>query len=156
MKITLFFCAGNVAEKHNLHKIDELNGIGRRMPLTMGLFTIAAFGMIGTPPVAGFISKWYLALGGLQTEQFWVVVVLVVSTLLNAAYFLPVIYVAWFKEPDLHLPLQFQGLLETKWTLLLPVFATAFFSLAAGLWAGWQWSPLGVSDKIVQGMGIMP
>ncbi|GAB6191402.1 proton-conducting transporter transmembrane domain-containing protein [Desulfocastanea catecholica] len=156
MKITLFFCAGNLAETLNLHKIDELNGIGRRMPLTMGLFTIAAFGMMGTPPVAGFISKWYLALGGLQTGQFWVVGVLVVSTLLNAAYFLPVVYIAWFKEPDPHLPLQSYGSLETRWTLLLPVFATAFFSLAAGLWAGWQWSPLGVSDKIVQGMGILP
>ncbi|MFN7141734.1 MAG: complex I subunit 5 family protein, partial [Limisphaerales bacterium] len=90
MKITLFFCAGNIAETLGLHRISELNGIGRRMPLTMGAFTIAAFGMIGIPPVAGFISKWYLALGGMHSGNVWVVPVLLVSSVLNAAYFLPI------------------------------------------------------------------
>lgn len=157
MKITLFFCAGNVAETLDVHKIDDLNGIGKRMPLTMGLFTIAAFGMIGIPPVAGFISKWYLALGGLQAGKFWVVVILISSTLLNAAYFLPIVYVVWFKEPQTEWqPCQNCGYLETRWTLLLPTFATAFLSLTAGIWAGWQWSPLGLSEKIAQGMGILP
>jgi len=157
MKITLFFCAGNVAETLGFHRIDELSGVGRRMPLTMGTFTIAAFGMIGIPPVAGFISKWYLALGGLQDGQLWVVAVLVISTLLNAAYFLPIIYIVWFRVPEAGGPSEnFQGLLETRWTLLLPTVITAFFSLGAGLWAGWQWSPLGVAEKIAQGMGILP
>jgi multicomponent Na+:H+ antiporter subunit D len=153
MKITLFFCAGNVAETLGLHKISELNGIGRRMPVTMALFTVAAFGMIGIPPVAGFVTKWYLCLGGLQTGSYWVVGLLIASTLLNAAYFLPIIYAAWFREPDQ--PWQ-TGRLEAPWTLLLPTLATAFFSLAAGLWAAWEWSPLGVSVKIARGMGILP
>ncbi len=58
MKITLFFCAGNLAETLGVHKISQMNGAGKRMPLTMGAFTIASFGMIGVPPIAGFVSKW--------------------------------------------------------------------------------------------------
>jgi multicomponent Na+:H+ antiporter subunit D len=157
MKITLFFCAGNIAETVGLHKISELNGIGRRMPLTMGMFTVAAFGMIGIPPVAGFATKWYLCLGGLQTGSWWVVGLLVLSSLLNAAYFLPIIHAAWFREPDR--PWQTKrsgGRLEAPWTLLLPTLATASFSLAAGVWAAWEWSPLGVAEKIGMGMGILP
>lgn len=157
MKITLFFCAGNIAECTGLHKISELNGIGRRMPLTMGAFTIAAFGMIGIPPVAGFASKWFLCLGGLQAKSFWVVGLLVVSTLLNAAYFLPIIHAAWFREPTSPWQtLRSSGSLEAPWTLLFPTLATGVFSLAAGIWAAWEWSPLGVAGKIVERMGIMP
>ena len=57
MKITLFFCAGNIAETTRVHKISQMNGIGKRMPVTMTAFTLAAFGMIGIPPFAGFVSK---------------------------------------------------------------------------------------------------
>ncbi|MFP4316334.1 MAG: proton-conducting transporter membrane subunit [Desulfovibrionales bacterium] len=157
MKITLFFCAGNIAETLGLHKISELNGIGRRMPMTMGMFTIAAFGMIGIPPVAGFATKWYLCLGGLQTGSFWVVALLVTSTLLNAAYFLPIIHAAWFRSPARKWQtVRSVGRLETPWTLLMPTVATASFSLGAGVWAAWEWSPLGVAEKIAQGMGILP
>ena len=57
MKITLFFCAGNIAETTRVHKISQMNGIDKRMPVTMTAFTLAAFGMIGIPPFAGFVSK---------------------------------------------------------------------------------------------------
>ena len=57
MKVTLFFCAGNYAEELGIHRIDEMDGAGKRMPLTSIAFTIGAFGMIGLPPVAGFITK---------------------------------------------------------------------------------------------------
>jgi multicomponent Na+:H+ antiporter subunit D len=66
------------------------------MPWTMAAFTAGALGMIGVPPVAGFITKWYLGIGALQAGQAWVVLVLVASSLLNAAYFLPLIYRGWF------------------------------------------------------------
>jgi multicomponent Na+:H+ antiporter subunit D len=69
MKITLFFCAGNYAETLGVHKVSELAGVGRRMPWTMAAFTLAAFGMIGVPPMAGFISKWYLGLGALEAGR---------------------------------------------------------------------------------------
>lgn len=156
MKITLFFCAGNLAETLGIHHISEMRGVGRRMPLTMSAFTIGALGMIGVPPVAGFISKWYLGVGALASGAGWVVIILVVSTLLNAAYFLPILYSVWFqsaREPARH-PVHHgdavtrRGALETYWPLLLPPLVTASLALAAGLLAGASWSPLGWAELI--------
>jgi multicomponent Na+:H+ antiporter subunit D len=100
MKITLFFCAGNLAETIGVHKVSEMNGVGRRMPWTMAAFTVGALGMIGVPPIAGFVSKWYLGTGSVAAGADWVIVVLGASSLLNAMYFLPILHRAWFREPD--------------------------------------------------------
>jgi len=78
--------------------VGAADGIGRRMPWTMGAFTIGALSMIGIPPAAGFISKWYMLMGAFSTEQFIAVGVIVISTLLNTAYFVPIIYRAFFKK----------------------------------------------------------
>lgn len=143
MKITLFFCAGNLAETLGIHKVSELRGVGRRMPWTMTAFSIAAFGMIGVPPLAGFISKWYLGLGALEAEMNWVLGVLVTSSVLNAAYFLPILYAAWFLPPRGAWPQeQPRGRFECGWQLLLPPLVTAALTLAAGLFAGTLFSPL--------------
>ena len=143
MKITLFFCAGNLAETLEIHKISEMNGVGRRMPWTMGAFTIGAFGMIGAPPIAGFISKWYLGLGALDAGQDWVILVLVGSSLLNAMYFLPILHRTWFREPPNQWPADHQfGRKETSWALLLPPVITAAFALGVGLLASLPFSPL--------------
>ena len=143
MKITLFFCAGNLAETLEIHKISEMNGVGRRMPWTMAAFTIGAFGMIGAPPIAGFISKWYLGLGALDAGQDWVILVLVGSSLLNAMYFLPILHRAWFREPPNQWPADHQfGRKETSWALLLPPVITAAFALGVGLLASLPFSPL--------------
>src|SRR5699024_9716529 len=88
MKITLFFCAGLFAEVAGAHQISQLRGVGRKMPWTASAFTVGAFGMIGLPPTAGFISKWQLGVGALESPHPWVLGVLVVSSILNAAYFL--------------------------------------------------------------------
>lgn len=143
MKITLFFCAGNLAETLGIHKISEMNGVGRRMPWTMAAFTIGAFGMIGAPPLAGFISKWYLGLGALEAGQNWIILVLVGSSLLNATYFLPVLYATWFKEPKGNWPTERSyGRMETAWTLLAPPVVTAFLVVLLGLLASAPFSPL--------------
>jgi multicomponent Na+:H+ antiporter subunit D len=144
MKITLFLCAGNLAETLGIHRIREMNGVGRRMPWTMGAFTLGALGMMGVPPLAGFISKWYLGIGGLAAGKTWVVAVLVASSLLNAAYFLPILYVAWFKEQETPWPEERRfGRLETHWMLLLPPLVTALLVLFVGLLAKNPFSPLG-------------
>jgi multicomponent Na+:H+ antiporter subunit D len=143
MKITLFFCAGNLAETLGIHKISEMDGVGRRMPWTLAAFTVGAFGMIGIPPVAGFISKWYLGAGALQAGQHWVIAVLIASTLLNAAYFLPILYRAWFRPAPAEWPVEaVGGRWETRWSLLLPPLFTALLALLAGLFAGAPFSPL--------------
>ena len=98
-KITLFFAAGSIYTAAHKTKVSELDGIGRRMPFTMGAFTIGCLSMIGLPPTAGFISKWMLLGAAWTTEQYFAVGVLVVSTLLNAAYFLPIINRAFFRAP---------------------------------------------------------
>ena len=144
MKITLFFCAGNLAETLNVRRVSEMAGVGRRMPWTMAAFTLAAFGMIGIPPLAGFVSKWYLGLGGIAAGNSWVVGVMVLSSLLNAAYFLPIVYAAWFKEPAAAWPERKPGSrLETDGLLLGPTLITAGLSLSAGLLAGLSFSPRG-------------
>lgn len=143
MKITLFFCAGNLAETLGIHKISEMNGVGRRMPWSMAAFTVGAFGMIGAPPIAGFISKWYLGLGALEVGQDWVILVLAGSSLLNAAYFLPILHRVWFREPPDTWPEERDfGRKETAWALLLPPVATALLALGAGLLAFAPFSPL--------------
>jgi multicomponent Na+:H+ antiporter subunit D len=143
MKITLFFCAGNLAETLGIHKISEMDGVGRRMPWTMAAFTIGAFGMIGTPPIAGFISKWYLGQGALEAGQGWVMLVLAGSSLLNAAYFLPILHRAWFRQPAGTWPHERNfGRKETAWALLLPPLTTAVAALLIGLFAAAPFSPL--------------
>ncbi|MGB5397050.1 MAG: proton-conducting transporter membrane subunit [Gammaproteobacteria bacterium] len=143
MKITLFFCAGNLAETLGIHKVSEMNGVGRRMPWTMAAFTIGAFGMIGAPPLAGFISKWYLGMGALEAGQDWVVLVLAGSSLLNAAYFLPILHAAWLREPPQTWPEERNfGRKETAWALLLPPLLTAAMALGAGMLASMPFSPL--------------
>ncbi len=143
MKITLFFCAGNLAETLGIHKIDEMDGVGRRMPWTMAAFTIAALGMIGLPPLAGFISKWYLGLGGLAAGQPWMILVLIASTLLNACYFLPVLHRIWFVQPRQDWPPStLRGGRETTWALLAPPLITAILIVVLGLFAHSFGSPL--------------
>jgi multicomponent Na+:H+ antiporter subunit D len=159
MKITLFFCAGNLAETLGIHKVSEMNGVGRRMPATMTAFTIAALGMIGVPPIAGFITKWYLGLGALEAGVHWPLFVLTASSLLNAAYFLPILHRAWFGEPSGAWTEHSAGAavgdeprsaaagagsprLETRLLLLLPPLVTAALSLLVGLLASMPFSAL--------------
>ncbi len=151
MKVTLFYCAGNFAETLGIHRIREMDGVGRRMPWTMTAFSIGALGMIGIPPIAGFISKWTLGLGALEVGQDWVLLVLLVSALLNAAYFLPLLWRGWFAEPaDWHQNRWADERFETHWMLLLPPLLTALLSLLVGLLAATALSPLGWSQLIVE------
>lgn len=143
MKITLFFCAGNYAETLGIHHVSEMRGIGQRMPWTTLAFTLGALGMIGVPPMAGFITKWYLGRGALVAGQDWILWVLMASGLLNAAYFLPIVYKAWFQKPEGAWPQERDyGRLETHWMLLLPPLVTGLLALMLGLLAAAPYSAL--------------
>jgi NADH-quinone oxidoreductase subunit L/multicomponent Na+:H+ antiporter subunit D len=102
MKLTLFFCAGAIHVETHTDDISDMAGIGKRMPLTMTAFAVAAAGMAGIPLVAGFVSKWYLLIGSVAAEQAFFAVVLLVSGILNIAYFLPSVYQAFFESEDGH------------------------------------------------------
>jgi multicomponent Na+:H+ antiporter subunit D len=97
MKITLFMCAGAIYMATKKELISEMDGIGRQMPVTMAAFTVGAAGLVGIPPVAGFLSKWYLCLGALQAGQIAFLFVFLASALLDAAYFFPIVFHAFFK-----------------------------------------------------------
>lgn len=145
MKITLFFCAGAFDQQAGITRIDALDGIGVRMPWTATCFSIGAMGMIGLPPTAGFVTKIYLGVGALQSGASWAVAVLMVSTLLNAAYFLPLVYRIWFIEaPPEARPV------EGPVMLIGPAVITALASVAAGLLAGAEFSPLGWATLIAE------
>ena len=99
-KITLFFAAGSIYTATHKTEVSQLNGIGRKMPWTMGAFAIASLSMIGVPPTAGFLSKWYMLMGALSVEHYFAIGVMIISTLLNTGYFIPIIFNAFFKESD--------------------------------------------------------
>lgn len=126
-KITLFFCAGAIFVATGKRNISEMKGIGRRMPLTMTAFFIGALSITGLPPAGGFLSKWYLVLGSLQAHQVAVLVVLLTSSLLNAAYFMPIVYRAFFcpKEKTMFEP----GMREAPVFCVVPLMLTALISI---------------------------
>jgi multicomponent Na+:H+ antiporter subunit D len=100
MKLTLFFCAGFIHVETHTDYISEMDGIGKRMPLTMVAFAVASAGMAGIPLIAGFVSKWFLLTGAVQADQAVFAVVLLVSGILNIAYFWPIVYGAFFESHD--------------------------------------------------------
>ncbi len=98
MKGLLFLCAGAIVVQTGIRNISEMKGIGLKMPLTMIFFTIASVTMVGIPPFNGFISKWQLSLASLEAGQPVFVVILIVSSLLNAAYYFPIVITAFFSS----------------------------------------------------------
>ncbi len=98
-KITLFFAAGNVYTAHHLTEVSQLDGIGRRMPITFGAFTIGALAMIGIPPTIGFLSKWSLLSAAWASGHHIAVVALIGSTLLGSIYLLEIVHRAFFRAP---------------------------------------------------------
>ncbi|KAB2314551.1 monovalent cation/H+ antiporter subunit D family protein [Betaproteobacteria bacterium SCN2] len=145
MKITLFFCAGNYAETLGIHKVSEMDGAGRRMPLTTLAFSVAALGMMGAPLTAGAVSKAWLMDGAHAADMGWAVAVLWTSSLLNAAYFLPILWRAWFRPAPRKWPkenIAVRGWRETAWLLLLPPLATGLAVVMIGIFAEAFWSPL--------------
>jgi multicomponent Na+:H+ antiporter subunit D len=131
-KITLFFCAGAIYVAAHKKNISEMSGLGRAMPFTFGAFALASLSMIGAPPVGGFISKWYLLLGAMDARSMLIIGVLITSTLLNAAYFAPVVYQAFFGKPSAEDAHHHQS--EAHPAMVVPLCITAVISLVIGLY----------------------
>lgn len=151
MKVTMFFCAGSFAETLGIHRVSEMKGVGRRMPLTMAAFTVGALSMIGIPPLAGFVSKWHIGSGALEAGHGWVVAVLALSSLLNAAYFLPVLYAGWFGKQTAPWPQEEpKGAHEAHGMLLAPLLITATLVLIIGILANAPFTPLQWARLLVE------
>ncbi len=130
-KITLFFCAGAIFVVTQKKYISELDGLGRAMPFTFGAFFIASLSMIGAPPAAGFITKWDLLIGALDAHQTGILLVLIASTLLNAGYFLPVTYRAFFKAPPAGVV--YDKIKEAPLSMLVPILIASTISILIGI-----------------------
>ncbi len=128
-KITLFFCAGAIYVATGKKYISQMSGLGRKMPLTFAAFFIGALGVIGLPPTGGFYSKWNLILGTLEAQQTIFMVVLLLSSFLNAFYFLPIVYKGFFgeiKEDDSNTKAKIS---EANLCCVIPLLITAVISI---------------------------
>ena len=132
MKITLFLCAGAIIVATKKKKISEMAGIGKTMPITMLAFSVAALGMVGIPPVAGFISKFYLCLGAWAVPSpygMMFLAVILISSLLDVIYFFPIIYTAFFKKPEGEISGSGEEKIKEPLLMVVPLSITAIFSI---------------------------
>lgn len=132
-KITLFFAAGAIYTAAKKSEVSELAGIGRRMPWTMTAFAIGSLSMIGLPPTGGFLSKWYMLSGAFQSDQMFAVAVIILSTLLNAGYFVPIVYMAFFK-PETVVKEGREQHGEAPWPAVLALMLTALATVGLFLY----------------------
>ncbi|PKN13314.1 MAG: cation:proton antiporter [Deltaproteobacteria bacterium HGW-Deltaproteobacteria-4] len=133
-KITLFFCAGAIYVASHKKYISEMDGLGRKMPITYFAFFLGSLSIIGMPPLGGFLSKWQLVIGAVQADQLVLVAVLLISSLLNAAYFFPFVYRGFFapaKSGD-----EGEGIQEAPLWCLVPLTITALGSLLLFFYPG--------------------
>jgi multicomponent Na+:H+ antiporter subunit D len=137
-KITLFFAAGAIFVASGKKDIKEMGGLGYRMPWTMVAFGVASLSMIGIPPVGGFVTKWYLALGTIDIHNLILLSVLLLSSLLNAGYFVPIVLQGFFGNP-MPEDIGVTGSLEKKpliMFMVIPLVITATISVVIGICPG--------------------
>ncbi len=138
MKITLFFCAGTIITVTGKTKLQDLAGVGRRLPLTMLAFSVGALGLMGVLPICGYVSKYYLLTAGFSAGRPVYAYVILGSTILNSIYYLPIIINAFFQKGSFDEP---KGL-EAPLTMLAPTVILAGASIFLGLFAGYTTIPL--------------
>jgi multicomponent Na+:H+ antiporter subunit D len=133
-KITLFFGAGAIFVAAHTKKISQMGGLGRRMPWTFGAFALATLSMIGVPPACGFVSKWYLINGAVDMDRMIILMALLASTVLNAGYFAPIVYKAFFAPAAPGVELEKYS--EAPLVMVAPLFITAVISILIGIFPG--------------------
>jgi multicomponent Na+:H+ antiporter subunit D len=154
MKGGLFLCAGVILLKTGKRNISEMKGIGYEYPVTMIAFSVLALAMIGTPPSVGFITKWLLGSGALEAGLPVYIIILLTSALLGAAYFLPIIYMAFFRwegdelEGSARPKLSFGN--ESDYRLMLPIIVLAILAVVMGIWITVPGFPYSLVSKVIQ------
>jgi len=139
MTFCLFVFAGIVAYKIGGQKLSDLQGLYRKMPVTMAAFTVGALSMIGVPPTAGFFSKWYLILGAIEAGSYHFMAALLISSLVNAILFFRIIEIAYFEpKADHHHGTESSEAVisEAPFSMLLPLLVVAVGLIVIGLYSG--------------------
>ena len=140
MKITLFMCVGNYSEAYGIHRVEEIKGVGRKMPLTTLALTLASLGLIGLPFTAGYLTKEYLQKGAQLAETEWGVYLLYASSLLSAIYLLPIVFSAWFGRKEFKEERKTK--FETGLLMLLPPLITGLLTILIGISTNMPINPL--------------
>ncbi|MDQ8202061.1 monovalent cation/H+ antiporter subunit D family protein [Pelagicoccus sp. SDUM812003] len=154
MKITLFFCAGAIIVHSHKTEISQLDGLGRRMPWTFAAFGIGSLGLAGIPPIYGFLSKWWLSMGSLDSGHALALGVFLLSGLLNAGYFFPIVIRGFFRPaaPDAHFPERE----ATPW-MVVPLCITATLAIVFGLFPDFPLPFFEIAGRVVESvMGELP
>jgi len=146
MKTCMLLAAGAVIYRTGKRDIRELRGMGRRMPYTMGAFSIAALSMVGIPPLTGFVSKWILLLGTVEAKSYAFTFVILASSLLNAVYYIRLINYIHFKEPFEEIEVE-----EAPPAMLAPIALLGLGAVFVGMFAG---IPLSLIRKAVSTFGL--
>ncbi|MBE0430843.1 MAG: hypothetical protein IBX67_03340 [Dehalococcoidia bacterium] len=151
MKGCLFFCSGIILKKTGKKNVSEMAGVGYSLPITMICFSICALAMMGTPLTVGFISKWLLGSGAVQADKPALIIVLLISALLSAFYYLPIIYTAFFRRPQEDSEsqtFQFKG--ETSPAMLWPAVVLAVLVIVVGVWVTVPAFPHSLASMVVR------
>ncbi len=153
MKGALFFAVGAVVYKTGLSSIDNLRGLGKKMPWTMAAFTIAALSMTGVPLTVGFVSKWYLAVASIESGMWWLVPIILISSLLTAIYFWRILDNVWLKPTpgeeslehghDHHQQAPVKSN-DAPLSMLIPTFTVAVLCIVFGIFA---YAPVSLAEK---------
>ncbi|MHA1165571.1 MAG: monovalent cation/H+ antiporter subunit D family protein, partial [Alphaproteobacteria bacterium] len=136
MKAALFMAIGAVFYRIGSVKLDDLAGIGKRMPITMAAFVIAGFSIIGVPGTVGFVSKWYLVLGAFEQGWWWLAFLIVVSSLISVVYIGRIVEVVWFRPVSAAAKRAVEPPLSMLLPTLLLVAATVYFGIDTSATAG--------------------
>lgn len=144
MKIGMFFFAGTVFVATGKEYVSEMDGIGKRMPISTLVFSIGGIALAGTPLLAGFISEWYLVLGAIQSPHPIFAAVLLASALLNIAVFWPIIYRAFFKEPEV------KRKPDVSYWLMIPMAFASIVTIGLGLFPRLPYTPLELAFRAVK------
>ncbi len=140
MKGSLFLVVGVIVYRYGITNIEDLKGMGKKLPLTMVAFTIGALSMIGIPLTVGFVSKWYLAIASIEAGMWYLIPVIMISSLLTAVYFWKVLDNVWLKTPDNEVASDSISGFEPKTveaplSMLIPTCAVAGLCIVFGVFA---------------------
>lgn len=137
MKINAFFCAGAFMQKTGKSHIYEMDGMGRKMPVVFGCFTVSALGLMGVPGLAGFISKWNLAKAAVESmnvQAYFGVACLLISALLTALYMMNAVIRAFFPKKGFD-DSALSGVTDPGWKMCLPLLVFSAGIVALGLFS---------------------
>ncbi len=146
-KDLLFLAAGAIMVQAHARNLDEVSGLGKKMPVTMAFFLVGALSLAGVPPFSGFTSKWIIYEAAMQQGQVFLAILSLVGSVLSMAYFVKFMHSAFFGVPTKNT----EDVKEAPWTMLVPMGILSAISIVFGIMPG---LPLSVISKVLAMAGF--